>query len=169
MPPTHLVIDRTWDGQRIAPADEIKVSFHVAGESLIVTLDAPFYGDTPPGTPAGSCWELWNHEVVELFIATKGDAYLEMEWGPHGHYLVLQLAGERNIASHGHTIEFTASISEERWSGMAKVPLTLVPPRPWRVNAYAIHGEKDTRRYLASEPVPGPEPDYHQLRFFRWV
>jgi hypothetical protein len=107
--------------------------------------------------------------VFELFIAGTTDAYTEIELGPHGHFIVLQLEGERNIVSHGHAIAYSARIEGRRWWAKARVPLDLLPPRPWRANAYAIHGIGEGRRYLACQAVPGPAPDYHQLRFFRKV
>lgn len=150
----------TWDGSSVA--DDERVSVRIDGEpdALVISVDAPFHGDPPPpGT--GSLDGLWAHEVVELFLVGVGDEYVEIELGPHGHFLVLRLRGVRNAVERGLPIAFVASIAGGRWTGTARVPRGLLPAGPHRANAFAIHGV-GARRYLCATPLPGPSPDFHQ-------
>ena len=61
-----------------------------------------FQSDYGKRDPPGSYYQLWDYEVVELFfLNSKTGRYLELEFGPHGHYLVLLLAGQGNCIKHG--------------------------------------------------------------------
>ena len=159
----------TWDGLDALPSETASVSVDENDSGVALGIDAPYHEDPAPKGVAGSLWELWEWEVVELFILGKDERYLEIEVGPHGHYLALRLHGERNIIDHGHALNVDVQISGDRWTGQIDVPARLLPEKPWRVNAYAIHGTGDERRYLASFAVPGPHPDYHRLAYFRNV
>lgn len=142
--------------------------------SLVVRVEAPFYGDPPPPGPPGPTSELWEYEVVELFVAESIDGaasddsgavrYLELELSPHGHHLVLRLHGVRNVVEEGLELDYGAEIDSAsgRWTGEAVVPREWLPPAPHHVNAFAIHGLGDARRYLAWSPLPGARPDFHQ-------
>lgn len=136
---------------------------------LLLQVDAPYHGDpAPPGAP-GSTPGLWDFEVVELFLLGRHNRYLEIELGPHGHYLVLELHGRRNPAATQNVLEFRATRPEQaggRWRGEARVPLAWLPPGMDRANAYAIHGVGAARCYLAWQPVPGDVPDFHRLEHF---
>ena len=112
-------------------------------------------------------WKLWEHEVVELFVLGPGETYTEIEVGPHGHHLVLQLAGRRQVLARELPLELTIKHTQRRWTAVAELPLVLLPPTPWRGNVYAIHGLGAKRRFLAGWPVPGPHPDFHRLEHFR--
>ncbi len=60
-------------------------------------------------------YKLWEYEVVEAFFATKVDGvwrYLEVEFSPHGHHLVLLLNGVRNAIKHSLPIQYEAKIGE---------------------------------------------------------
>ena len=159
----------TWNGLEAMPSETASVSVDEHDTGITLHIDAPYHGDPAPSAQTGSLWELWEWEVVELFILGKDERYLEIEVGPHGHYLALRLHGERNIIDHGHTLDVNVTIDGKRWKGHVDVPNHLLPEKPWRANAYAIHGTGEERRYLASFPVPGPHPDYHRLAFFRDV
>lgn len=162
-----LEIDATWDGQMARPDEAVQLCVEIDGDDLVIDVDAPFHGDPPPAAPPGATDGLWNHEVVELFVASEvGPKYLEIELGPHGHHLVLQLDGIRTVVARGLAIAFTSRIAGDRWTGQARVPRAWLPPSPHRVNAYAIHGEGEARRYLALAAVPGEKPDFHQPAHF---
>jgi hypothetical protein len=104
--------------------------------------------------------------VVELFLLGRAERYLELELGPHGHYLALRLEGRRRVAEAGLAIAFETVRQGASWHGRAVVPARYLPPEVERGNAYAIHGQGAARRYLACFPVPGPEPDFHRLEHF---
>jgi hypothetical protein len=136
---------------------------------LLVRIDAPFYGDPAPVGRAGVCDGLWDYEVCEIFLVGSDSQYLELEFGPHGHYLALLLDGPRKILSHDNHLQYHAERHEGRWWGNAVVPAALVPDPIDRLNLFAIHGTGADRRYLAWSAVPGNQPDFHQPQSFpRW-
>ncbi|HEX2163359.1 MAG TPA: hypothetical protein VHM02_05370, partial [Thermoanaerobaculia bacterium] len=132
------------------------------GDSLVLSVDAPFHGDPPPPGPPGPTPGLWEHEVVELFVAGEGGAdaveYLEIELSPHGHHLVLRLRGVRRPFEEGLPLDFRATIAGHRWRGEALVPRAWLPRPPHRAAAFAIHGPPAARHHLASLALPGPRP-----------
>ena len=163
-----LRVSFTWDGNPLEASETSEVRCFIENDELTVLVDAPFFGDPSPHTNPGSTDRLWEYEVVELFLLGRDDHYLEIELGPHGHYLVLQLHGRRNVVRKDLTIRYETEIldKDKRWRGAALVPLSYLPPDIGRANAYAIHGVGDKRRYLAAFPVPGPGPDFHRLPAF---
>ncbi len=136
---------------------------------LVVRIDAPFFGDPAPAGRAGVCDGLWDYEVCEIFLVGSDNQYLELEFGPHGHYLALLLNGPRNVLSRDNCLQYRSEIHGGRWSGHAVVPAGLVPDPIHRLNLFAIHGTDADRRYLAWSAVPGNQPDFHQPQSFpRW-
>jgi hypothetical protein len=162
----RIRIDSTWDG-RTARADE-RVVLDLVREPghWVIELDAAFHDDPVPTGPAGPTPGLWQYEVVELFLLAPPDHYLEVELGPHGHHLVLELRGVRQLIRERLAIDFRARLDGTRWHGRARIPDALIPADVSRLNAYAIHGQRAHRRYLAFAPVPGPAPDFHRLEHF---
>ena len=159
----RLEISHTWNGEPISDAERARVDFQrTADGDLTVQIEAPFHGDSAPDALAGAVWGLWEFEVVELFLVGADGRYLEAEFGPHGHHLVLQLAGPREIVAQELPVVYTAEIAEGRWRGEAHIEAPLVPWPIARVNAFAIHGDGAARRYLAHAALPGPKPDFHQ-------
>lgn len=168
----RLRIQTTWDGEAAEPSEvaEIRLETGAGGGGPGVLVDAPFHGDPPPPGSPGSTPDLWHHEVVELFVAEATDdasavRYLEVELSPHGHYLVLRFEGVRRPVEEGLPLEYEARIDRAaaRWTGEARIPPEWLPPGPLRVNACAMHGTGDDRRYLTSAPLPpGDAPDFHQ-------
>lgn len=134
------------------------MSLRWEARTLAIEVDAPFHGDPPP-----TSWRLWEHEVVELFVCS-GEAYTEIELNPFGDHLVLRFQGYRNRTELKLPIEYSSKVEGGRWRGVAEVKLRHLPPQPWTVNAYAIHGTP--RRHLAWAPGEG-EPDFHQVGSFR--
>lgn len=165
-PPLVMRVDHTWDGQPAAPVEAVTLAIEDDGDALLLALDAHFHDDPPPPGPPGPTWALWEHEVVELFILGPKDRYLEVEVGPHGHHLVLQLDGQRRIVAQQLPLDLQISHGDRRWQARARLPRAWLPEGPHRGNAYAIHGLGPARRYLAWAPVPGPAPDFHRLSCF---
>jgi hypothetical protein len=163
-----LRIAHTWDGTPLGDDEIATVEANIqdGGAAVVVTVTAPYHGDPAPPAPAGSTDRLWEYEAVELFLLGRDDAYLEIELGPHGHHLVLQLRGRRNVVAHGLAIGYHAAIGRARWRGHAVIPRALLPDHVTRGNAYALHGVGPGRRHLAACPVPGPAPDFHRLDRF---
>jgi hypothetical protein len=181
----RLPIERDWRGLPVPETDRALVTLACVADELVVTFDAPYFGDAAPLTAAGSTARLWEHEVVEVFIADPSDHYLELEFGPHRHYLALELRGVRKIVREGMELAYDVRIEHGslsapgtrgpapigRYRGTARVPMSYLPVPPARVNAYLIHGGQDARCYHAHAPVPGEHPDFHRLEHFtplRW-
>lgn len=161
-----LVVSATWDGDPVGAAETAHLRLRREPEALVVEVDAPFHDDPAPAGAPGPCAGLWEFEVVELFLAGSGPAYLEVELGPHGHHLVLQLGGVRRVLAQGLPLDYRAERLGSRWRGRARLPAAWLPPGPLRGNAYAIHGRGEARRYLAAHAVPGAAPDFHQPERF---
>jgi hypothetical protein len=163
---TKLVIGRTWDGELVAADERVHVSLLLGDQALIVNIEAPFHDDPPPSGPAGSFDGLWDFEVVEVFLLGAAEHYLELEFGPHGQYLALQLEGRRNVVARGLPLDYASDRQASRWTASAEVPLDSLPAGIHACNAYAIHGLAQERRYLATYPGTGA-PDFHQLTSFQ--
>lgn len=161
-----LEITRTWDGAPVGPDEAVRLAVALDDEGLTIEVDAPFHGDPPPPGPPGPTWALWEQEVVELFVLGPGDRYTEIELGPHGHHLVLRLEGVRQIVERELPIPYEAVITGGRWRAVARLPPSLLPEGPYRINATAIHGRGEGRRYLSWAPLPAEKPDFHQLHRF---
>ena len=162
-----LRIEHTWDGQPLTHTELVELSYQITETgSLEVQIDSPFHGDPAPSVSPGSCWELWEYEVVELFLVGENGHYLELEFGPHGHYLALLLDGPRSVIRSQMTLTHNATVSDTRWRSHSIVPKDLLPTRIVKHNAFAIHGQGQERRYLAHSPLPGPKADFHQPQRF---
>ena len=163
----ELTIERTWDGEPAHDDECARIVLQLSEAGLDIEVDAPYHGDPAPTAPVGRADRLWEYEVVELFLLGEGERYLELELGPHGHYLALGLRGPRTVQESGLPIRYEAQREGRRWRGRAAVLASQLPPALHSFNAYAIHGQGAARRYLAAHPVPGPEPDFHRLQFFQ--
>jgi hypothetical protein len=159
---TELVIASTWDGRPVGPDERVRLFIAVVDGAWCIRFDAPFHGDPAPDGPAGSRDGLWEHEVVELFVVGEDGQYTEVEWGPHGHHLLLRLGAPRRVHDRGHALDYVCSVGAGRWRGESRIPAALMPERPVAWNAFAIHGMPPARRYLAMSPLPGATPDFHQ-------
>jgi hypothetical protein len=162
----ELGIRVLWDGTEVARAEHAMARLALEAAELVIEVDAPWHNDPPPAAPCGSTDRLWEHEVVEVFLLGAGQRYLEVELGPHGHYLVLELDGVRQPVRRCLPIQYATTRQGARWRGQARVPRGYLPVGLARANAYAIHGAGKDRRFLACFPVPGPAPDFHRLGCF---
>jgi hypothetical protein len=178
--PGRLTLDviHHWNGlQRAGREPAVVFELRADPSGYLIEIDALYHFDPAPPHPPGSCDGLWQFEVVELFIATAAEPgadvnagrYLELEFGPHGHYLALQFGGYRERAGGPLPLDYrvtTANIGEGlRWRAEAVVPFGYVPPAPHRLNAFAVFGVTP-RCYLAHAPATGTRPDFHRLGSF---
>ena len=164
---TTLTIGYSWDGTPLSADATTRVEVSVSARDLMIRVDAPRSHDVPPDGPPGHVWELWNYEVVELFLLGEDTHYLEVELGPHGHHLVLTLHGVRQIVSRHPEITYQTTRTDLRWSGEAILRRELLPEGPLRANAYRIGGAGPARAYFAAYPLNGAQPDFHQLDTFK--
>ncbi len=167
----RLSIAHTWNGDPLEMEEmvHVRIKPEEGREDLLrIEVDAPSHGDPPPVHPPGSTPKLWEHEVVEVFVLGPDDHYLEIELGPHGHHLVLELRGVRQVVRQGMPVDYavTEGLWQGRWKGVALIPRTWLPKGPHRLNAYAIHGVGAARRYLSWAPAGGEAPDFHRLDSF---
>lgn len=167
----YVRIAQLWDGSPVAASECVELHLRLREDgALKIHIDAPFHRDPPPEGAAGSYAGLWNHEVVEVFLVGEDGRYTEAEFGPHGHYLVLELTAPREVQREGETIALAVERKRDRWQGRAMLPAHLLPERIVRVGAFAIHGTDHgsgqgagtARRYLSAHTLPGPRPDFHQ-------
>ena len=167
----ELTVASTWDGEPIGAGEQVWVRLRLTARELRIAVRAPFHRDpAPPGEP-GATDRLWEHEVVEIFIAgVAGDdgavPYTEIELSPWGHHWVLQLHGIRHVVASGLPLDFQPLRQGDTWLGAARLDRALLPRPPWRVNAFAIHGTGGDRRFLAATALPGARPDFHQPERF---
>ncbi|KAK3099275.1 hypothetical protein FSP39_001969 [Pinctada imbricata] len=109
-------ITKTWDGDAIThhPIQiTIGPSDHAA-RNIKITVTGPFFDDPPnPGGAPGQPFDgLWDYE---------GDRIIRL------HFKLLPL-------------NYTATITGNRWKGVAYIPWEYFPPGVTKFNAYAIHG-----------------------------
>ncbi len=160
-----FTVGHSWDGLSRGDGAIVKLTFGL--ERLAIEVDAPFFDDPPPPSlpgPTGTD-RLWEHEVVEVFLAGDDERYLEVELGPHGHQLVLDLHGPRRIKEQGMAIEFRAIIQDARWCGRALIPSPMLPSGLATLNVCSIRGV-GRRQHCAWKPVGGEVPDFHRLEAF---
>lgn len=181
-----LPIAHDFRGVPLPAAHRAIVRLGREGDSLVIDVDAPYFGDpAPQGQPGpqGPTDRLWEYEVCEVFLADAADNYLEVELSPHGHHLVLALAGVRNCVRSRLPIVYEARIEPARhlcecreclaepspagrFYGQARVPWAYLPTPTVRGNAYAIHGAAAQRCYHAHSPPGGETADFHKLDSF---
>ena len=165
----ELRIQHTWDGVLLEESEHAVLRLTWSPEALEIAVDAPFAGDPAPPGDGGATWQLWDYEVVELFLVGREERYTEIELGPHGHHLVLRLEGCRNVVEREIPIRFAATRQEERWRGVAVISREHLPEELQQINAYAIRGTESNRRFMAWSPVPGDAPDFHRIGLFPTV
>jgi hypothetical protein len=162
----QLQIEQTWDGIPVAPADFITLSFSLNSRQLHCLVVAPFYNDRAPESSPGLTHSLWKYEVVELFLLGASGSYLEIELGPHGHYLIYYLTNVRRVERSVVPLHVSCAVNGDRWQGEIVVDRADLPSAINHVNGYGIHGCDGGRHFLAASMVPGPAPDFHQPECF---
>lgn len=170
-------VSHRWDGSSLPADKQVFFTISVLADSLVVSVDAPYYNNPPPAAPPGNCEGLWEHEVVELFIKGKLDKYLELELGPRGHFLVLLCDGYRQCFVRKLVpINYEAKINGDRWTARLEISLDLLPPcadifgAPFTFNAFAMHNDPQREYCIAFPPADAkvyPVPDFHKLELFR--
>lgn len=171
-----LAIATTWDGEGISEGEVASVEVVQEGGALVIAICARAWGDPIPDGVVGRRDRLWEHEVVEVFLAegARRDArYLEIEVGAHGHWLALSFDGYRRMREAEVPDSVDHARAEGEWSAVVRVAPEVVraalPGGIGAWNAYAIHGVGAARRYLAAVPVPRglyAGPDFHRLEHF---
>jgi hypothetical protein len=158
----RLPIERQWNG---APSETVRAALElsIVGAALELRSElrqsgAPRVPDARPGTRVAN---LWEYDVVECFLAGAGGRYLELELGAGGHFLALSFRARRVRADEHRTL--VPWMDHHRGPDgtlytAVRVPLAIIPADVRAIGAFAIAGGL----FLASAPVPGPAPDFHQ-------
>lgn len=158
-----FTIAARWDGHAVEAHEIARVAIDLSPHTIAFSIDAPFGGDPPPSSPPGRLERLWEHEVVEVFLVGPDDDYLEVEFGPHGHYLALRFSGRRQLVDDRIALAYRATLTNERWTGIAEIERACAPWPLERGNAFAIRGCRESRLYLAAFPLGGEVPDFHRI------
>jgi hypothetical protein len=164
----RLEIRDTWDGTP-CPTVQAVVELSARAGALVAEIEATYHGDAPPDHPPGATPRLWEHEVVELFVLGSDARYIEIELGPHGHWLGYALEGPRNVVDPALPLSPSwGGRVDGRWSASVEIPAALLPSDANRLAAFAIFGAGEARRHHAWKPPlrPGPAPDFHRLDAF---
>ena len=161
-----LDIASSWCGAPALPGERVRLDVVVGPLELHVAIDAPWHGDPLPDRPPGSCPGLWDFEAVELMLLGDDERYLELEVGPGGHFLVLQLAGVRRVVATRHEADVRVEHADARWRADVRLPAEWLPEGDLRANGFALYGVGVGRRYLCAFPTGGDRPDFHQLESF---
>uniref|UniRef100_A0AC35GSQ3 Uncharacterized protein n=1 Tax=Panagrolaimus sp. PS1159 TaxID=55785 RepID=A0AC35GSQ3_9BILA len=178
----NATIDRTWNNKPIDHRPiEIKITWYFEKQRgaphkrvVLVEFTAPLFDDPEPPTSPGPTPGLWDYEVVEFFFANEQGHYLEVEVGPHGHWLVLFHKGYRECFNAGEDIDLRVEnvFDMDVWKCRVEIPLSYLPGRVTKFNAYGIHGTGDDRTYEALYPVTDgklTKPDFHKLEYFKRI
>ncbi|VDK44296.1 unnamed protein product [Anisakis simplex] len=180
----EIVIEQTWDGHPVTHDPiRVRMEWHFERQPgrphkrcVRVLLESPLFDDPdPPPQLPGICPGLWNYEVVELFFANAKKQYLEVEVGPHGHWLCVLLDGVRKPFNTGEELQLEVQntfVGGDIWRCCFDIPLAYFPAGVETFNAYAIHGSGEERVYEAYSPVTDgsyDEPDFHRLQFFKRI
>ncbi|KAK5968554.1 hypothetical protein GCK32_018250 [Trichostrongylus colubriformis] len=138
----EYTIDKTWDG---LPVDHdpihVKMKWHFAKQRgkphkrvIRVSFESPLFDDPEaPPDPPGILPGLWEYEVVEFFFANNRDQYIEVEVGPHGHWLCLLFDGIRKPFNNGEELELeiTNKFVGSVWHCEFELPLAYLPGSEW--------------------------------------
>ena len=175
MSSAHFEITKTWNNQTVTSNHYVSIDLRYDQKNLTINVSSPFYDD--PHLPdmtknPGTMDKLYNYEVVEVFLLGENEHYLEIELGPRGQYLVLELKGYRNVTRYPIALpHYQSKVDGQRWTGSALIPKSLLPSKITRLNAYAIYGSGTNRTYMSLFPAPANHsnftaPDFHRLELF---
>jgi hypothetical protein len=168
----RLVIDQCWNGAPAPSGLRVSATLAIHGSHLTLAWDVALAGpprvpDEPPGWLDG----LWGWDVLELFVrGAARERYVELEFGPAGHWLALSFDGVRRRSAELADLPVAVSndVAGTRWRGRAVLPVSAIErhvgPRPWSglVAAALGGGPAGERVHLASAILPGAQPDFHQ-------
>lgn len=157
-----LPVESEWGGGRAGATFAGNVWLSATATGLIVGTSFPSQGAArTPSAPTGTrVADLYTYDVAECFIVGSDGAYLEVELGADGHFLVLSFCAPRqqSDAHEALALDVVWEVSPGLWSSHVTIPWRIVPETPSRINAFAILG----KRFLLHAALPGARPDFHQ-------
>ena len=151
----NFTIAQTWEGILVQPEDRVHVNISIwNNDRLQIEIIAPFYKKNPAPLDEVQLqgqlptWKLWEHDVVEVFFVCSNGHYVETEFGPHGHYLILELDAPRNIIRKDIVCNYKTKFFGTRWKGFAEIPLSVFPEKIEKINLFAIFGYSQKTEYI---------------------
>jgi Carbohydrate family 9 binding domain-like len=131
--------------------------------------------------PAQERWELWDRDVVEVFINPTPDCmthYYEFEVSPNNQWIDLEIDKTKNPFYHpawssGFTHATRIDVENHVWTCEMCIPLTSMlagAPQPgaeWRLNLYRADGPSppSQRRLMSWVTIPGGDTFHTPSRF----
>ena len=133
--------------------------------------------------PAKERWELWNRDVVEVFVNPRPEHFLhyyEFEVAPNNQWIDLEVDLAKtpfNDAGWDSHFEHATKVDAEHkvWSVEMRIPVgsmkvdAIHAGYEWRLNLYRADGPGDDtqRRFMCWSPLPaGPNKSFHQPASF---
>jgi hypothetical protein len=160
-------IQRTWAGELLAPSDWGWVQLDTHADTLEVCWDAPWRDEPNPNVPTGECMDLWRYQAVEVFLAgPDGPGYLELEFGPAGHWLAFEFSAYRCLLERRNVHSYTWQVGQVRWTGRAVLLEVPLLTRVSRGNAHFVHHCLGERVYCSANGQRGARPDFHRSDLF---
>ncbi|CAG7836503.1 unnamed protein product, partial [Allacma fusca] len=171
--PLEYKITTTWDNQTVDAKQVVTLNLSSAPEGLAIDIHCPFHNEKLPSAKSGRFSRLFDFEGVALFFLSSSTLnYLELQFGPGGHYLAYYLNGVRDVRNDSVIISnYEASINKEddTWTGRAIIPTDVFPAGVDSFNAFSLHG-KNPKQYMALYPVPfnaSQVPNMHNIASYR--
>lgn len=160
-------IERTWQGELLPEASQGWMQLSSRAGSVEVWWDAPFWEEAEPDIPPGRCFDLWRYQAVELFLGAHSDAsYVELEFGPAGHWLALEFSGYRSLRCHHEVSAYEWRKRDQRWTGRAVLRDIPLLSQVCRGNAHFVHRCPHGRSHCSAHGDPSRPPDFHRSDLF---
>ena len=151
----NFTIAQTWEGVLVQPEDRVHVDIAIwNNDRLQIEIIAPFYKKNKPPTDEVKLqgqpptWKLWEYDVVEIFFVCSNGHYIETEFGPYGHYLILELDAPRNVVRKDIVCNYKTKLFGSRWKGFAEIPLSVFPDNIEKINLFAVFGYSQQTEYI---------------------
>lgn len=181
----RITIDRDRFGHIRFPASETQVSSlwtpgYVYFAYWCKYRSLNIYAGEDPGKER---WELWNRDVVEVFLNPQPERFLhyyEFEVAPNNQWIDLEIdlvKTPMNDAGWDSHFEHATKVDAEHkvWLVEMRIPVksmqavAINPGDEWRLNLYRCDGPGDDtqRRFMSWSPLPaGTNNSYHQPASF---
>lgn len=121
-------------------------------------------------------WELWNWDVVEVFIQEpKGPRYFEFQISPLGQFFEMEIIEPRKRLNKDFRSRLRVHAKRTgpgNWTATFRIPWLALggardPGSEVRGGAFSILGQKGAKTYWALHLGPQTTPDFHLPDYFR--
>ena len=161
-----------WQGKHADRKRETEVRLLWTREVLYLRFLAHYRSITvfPDAEPSGRRDQLWNRDVVEVFLqpaGLNGPHYKEFEVSPNGFWIDLDIGPreKRNLQS-GLRRRVKVDGQSKTWMAEMALPMKSLtaqfdPTKAWRVNFFRVEGATEPRFYSAWRPTGTTVPNFH--------